>query len=180
MARNTRYQRATDFHHAKAHMRFVKHLPKTKKIDRGARPGESVDGDRRRADVAADAVGALREVDRRKQFARHVLRPVGLTCIADVLLMEPMEPCRRYPVEAELDPSTGQWSARSEGLGILAQAGTLEELRKKLGAIVPTVMRARRKAPNSPYLDSFGKVVVKRLRSEMGRRGRRRGERHFR
>ena len=33
---------------------------------------------------------------------------------------------------------------------------------------------------NSPYLDSFGKVVVKRLRSEMGRRGRRRGERDFR
>jgi hypothetical protein len=57
-----------------------------------------------------------------------------------------MEPCRRYPVEAELDPSTGQWSARSEGLGILAQASRLEELREKLAAIVPTVMRARRKA----------------------------------
>jgi hypothetical protein len=60
-----------------------------------------------------------------------------------------MEPCRRYPVEAELDPSTGQWSAWSEGLGILAKAGTLEELRQKLVAIVPTVMLARRKVLNS-------------------------------
>jgi len=66
--------------------------------------------------------------------------------MADVLLWKPMEPNRRYPVEAELDPGTGQWSARSEGLGILAQASTLEELRQKLAVIVPTVMRARRKA----------------------------------
>ena len=60
-----------------------------------------------------------------------------------------MEPRRRYPVEAELDPSTGQWSAWSEGLGILAKARTLEELRQKLVATVPTVMRTRRKALSS-------------------------------
>ena len=66
--------------------------------------------------------------------------------MADVLLLRPMEPCRQYPVEAEFDPSTGQWSAWSEGLGILAKASTLEKLRQKLVAIVPTVMRARRKA----------------------------------
>ena len=82
-------------------------------------------------------------------FARHVLRPLGFTFMADVLRWKPMEPCRRYPVEAEFDPITGQWSASSEGLGILAQAGTLEELRQKLEAIVPTVMRARRKALSS-------------------------------
>jgi hypothetical protein len=32
---------------------------------------------------------------------------------------------------------------------MLAMAGTLEELRQKLAAIVPTVMRARRKALSS-------------------------------
>jgi hypothetical protein len=122
-------------------------------LEPGARPagGDS----QRAAGAAAGAVGALREVGRRRPFARHVLRPVAFTFMADVLLLErarllkPLEPCRRYPVEAEFDPSTGQWSARSEGLGMLAMAATLEELRQKLAAIVPTVMRARRKALSS-------------------------------
>ena len=50
--------------------------------------GESVGGDRRRADVAAGAVGALREVGRRRPFARHVLRPVGCYLHGRCLTME--------------------------------------------------------------------------------------------
>ena len=69
--------------------------------------------------------------------------------MADVLIWKPMEPSHQYPVEAEFDPSTGQWSASSEGLGILAKASTLEKLQQKLAAIVPTLMLARRKALSS-------------------------------
>ena len=110
--------------------------------------------------LSADEVRRLTPDMRERNYAAHggaeLDLPHAITCEVH------MHVRREYPVYAEQDPDTEEWTAKIPGVSFVLTSGrTLEELRRKIEHQLPTLMERlralsegpgpRRFSPKSPW-----------------------------
>lgn len=104
--------------------------------------------------LSADELRRLTPDMRERNYAAH--GGAGLDLPHAITCEVPMHIRREYPVYAEQDPDTEEWTAKIPGVSFVLTSGrTLEELRRKIEHQLPTLMGRLRALSAGPGASRF-------------------------